>query len=168
MRIICSLVFTLLMTTITHAEAILYLGVGKAEVASASNNGDTPFSIGYMNLKDEGAFYGLDLGFEGTVLDSTYGQDNVPNRALSVNLIYGTNVSKTAKGRLDAGVLVGVRQENKDCANSYLGYACYADTLPDVEYGLNFGALVTYSFESFAVGLRATGESTQFLLGSKF
>ena len=168
MRIIFSLIFTLLMTTFAHAEAVLYFGVGKAEVASASNNGETPFSIGYMRLKDEGAFYGLDLGFEGTVLDSTYGQNNAPNRALSISLIYGSNVSKTAKGRLDAGILVGVRQTNKDCADSYLGYACYADTLPDVDYGLNFGGIVTYSFQSFSLGLRATGESTQLLLGSKF
>ena len=76
------------------ADGIIYIGGGSAETASTTVNGDTPMSIGYLALRDEGAFFGFDIGAEGTVLDSTYSQNNKPSQAYSFNLILGTNISK--------------------------------------------------------------------------
>jgi hypothetical protein len=150
------------------ADGIIYIGGGSAETASTTVNGDTPMSIGYLALRDEGAFFGFDIGAEGTVLDSTYSQNNKPSQAYSFNLILGTNISKDEKSRLDVGAIVGFREEAKDCPSSYLGYACYANTSPDTEYKANLGAIITYSYNKLAIGLRATDASTQLILGAKF
>ena len=151
-----------------YADGIIYFSGGSAETASATVNGDTPMSIGYLALRDEGAFFGFDIGAEGTVLDSTYSQTNKPNQAYSFNVILGTNISEQGKHRFDVGAIAGIREKTKDCPSSYLGYACYANTKPDTQYTANFGALITYSYDKLTIGLRATGESTQLLLGVKF
>ena len=151
-----------------NADGIIYFGAGSAETASTTVNGDTPMAIGYLALRDEGPFFGFDIGAEGTVLDSTYGQTNKPNQAYSFNVILGTNISKHEKHRFDVGAIAGIIEKAKDCPSSYLGYACYANTAPDTEYTANFGALITYSYDKLTIGLRATGESTQLILGVKF
>ena len=151
-----------------NADGIIYFGAGSGETASTTVNGDTPISLGYLALRDEGAFFGFDIGAEGTVLDSTYSQNNRPNQAYSFNVVFGTNISKHEKHRFDVGAIAGIKERAKDCPSSYLGYACYADTEPDVEYTANFGALITYSYDKLTIGLRATGESTQLILGAKF
>ena len=163
-----SAAFALCTTVSAYADGILYFGMGDSKTASSTQNGDTPFSFGYLGLKDEGISYGFDIGFEGTVLDSTYRQNSVPNQAKSYNLIVATNLSNTGSRRLDVGALIGFRESTKDCPNSYLGYACYANTTPDIDYEMNFGGIVTYSFESFSLGLRAASESSQFLIGTRF
>lgn len=150
------------------AETLVYGGIGQAESGDSVTNSNMPWSIGVISLKDQGASFGLDIAGEGTVIDSTYDLNDEPNQAFSVNLIVAGNLHKAGSSRLDAGLLVGFRESTKDCPDSYLGYACYADQSPDVEYEANFGGLITYSFDQFTVGLRATGESTQLVVGTSF
>ena len=151
-------IFTILsgLASTASAESIIYFGGGSAETESSTVNGNTPMSIGYLALRDEGAFFGFDIGAEGTVLDSTYSQNNKPSQAYSFNLILGTNISKGEKSRLDVGAIVGFREESKDCPSSYIGYACYANTSPDTEYTANLGAIITYSYNKllFRLGER--------------
>lgn len=150
------------------AEALLYGGLGQAESGDSMTNSNMPWSIGMILLKDQGVSYGFDIAGEGTVLDSTYNQNDEPNQAISFNFIVAGNLLKAGPSRLDAGLVIGFRESTKDCPDSYLGYACYADASPDVEYEANFGGLITYSFDAFAVGLRATSESTQLIAGVRF
>ena len=150
------------------AETLIYGGIGEAESGDSVTNSDMPWSIGAIALKDQGVSFGFDIAGEGTVLDSTYGLDDEPNQAFSLNLIVAGNLYKTGSSRLDAGLLVGLRESTKDCPDSFLGYACYADQTPSVDYEPNYGGLVTYSFDRFTVGIRATGESTQLVVGTSF
>jgi hypothetical protein len=57
---------------------------------------------------------------------------------------------------------------NKECADSYLGYECYADEDPTYSYAVNYGALAHLSYKRIMVGARRTGESTQAVLGYLF
>lgn len=102
------------------------------------------------------------------MLDSTWGQDSAVSSAMSFNLIYGANVTKDDKSRLDIGALIGVRESFSSCPDSNLGYQCYADQPPTTEYKVNYGVVVTYAYQSTVFGLRATGESVQALVGVKF
>ena len=54
------------------------------------------------------------------------------------------------------------------CPKSYLGYQCYADRDPDKEYTVNYGVMATYSYKRAVFGVRATGESVQLLIGTRF
>ena len=87
---------------------------------------------------------------------------------LSVNLLVGSNFGKSDFGRLDGAFLVGMRGKTSDCPKSYIGYRCYADGDPAVKFGLNYGVVMTWSYKSILVGIRATGESKQALLGFRF
>ena len=102
------------------------------------------------------------------MLDSTYRQNKAVKQGMSFNLLLGTNLAKTELSRFDVAVLLGARQKTTDCPSSYLGYQCYADAEPDMKYGFNYGAVLTWSFKSVMVGIRATGESTQALIGMRF
>lgn len=154
-----------------HAnENIVYGGFGSAKNDSSSVASDkNPFSLGYINISDvRNSIWGFDFSKEGTLLDSTYGQDKAVKQAMSFNLLLGTNLAKTDSGRFDVAVLLGARQETTDCPSSYLGYQCYANAEPDMKYGFNYGAVLTWSFKNVMLGIRATGESTQALVGLRF
>ena len=86
---------------------------------------------------------------EGTALDSTYGRNNSVAQGLSYNFLYATNLSNNSDRRFDLGVIAGLREKSSDCPDSYLGYQCYADESPDVEYGFNFGAMLHVTFQTF-------------------
>lgn len=102
------------------------------------------------------------------MLDSTWGMNERPKQATSYNFLIGGNVMDNGRFRADAALLLGARESFADCPDSYLGYQCYADAEPDTDYKGNFGAVVTLSMQSFTIGLRATGESTQILAGFRF
>ena len=70
--------------------------------------------------------------------------------------------------RLDAALLVGARETSADCRNFYLGFQCYADEAPEVEYKANYGAIVSAAFGRGMLGVRATNESIQALVGIVF
>ena len=127
-----------------------------------------PFVVGFLHQPAASQFvFGFDFAGEGEMLDSTYGGNEV-RQALSYNLLLGSNLMRDGNFRVDAGVLLGLRESFADCPDSFLGYQCYADEAPDTEYDANFGAFIGVSFDGIMLGLRGTGESTQGLLGLRF
>jgi hypothetical protein len=92
----------------------------------------------------------------------------VLSQALSVNLLAGANLVKTDFFKIDAAALLGFREETADCADSYLGYQCYANTAPNLTYNANLGAVINLSIDRYLLGVRATAESTQVSLGMRF
>jgi hypothetical protein len=169
---LCLLAITASTSTSTiHAnENIFYGGIGSAKSDSSSVNSDkTPFSLGYIMVSEKHkTIWGFDLSREGTLLDSTYGQNKAVRQGISYNLLFGTNLARTESSRFDIAVLLGAREKTMECPSSYLGYQCYANASPETEFGFNYGAVLTWSFNSVMVGMRATGESTQALIGLKF
>ncbi|NPD15302.1 hypothetical protein HOY34_08835 [Xinfangfangia sp. D13-10-4-6] len=153
----------------TAGRTSLYFGLGGAKSASEFRDDSTPLSIGIMHqLAGRKLVLGADIGREGTLLDSTWGRDQAVKQATSYNLLIGANVIENSRFRTDAALLVGVREDTSDCAASYLGYQCWANTEPDTEYKGNFGAVVNVSFNKMSLGVRATGESTQVIAGFRF
>ncbi len=146
-----------------------YLGGGNANSDDPFENDDMPFSIGFMHQRaDSKLILGFDIAGEGTMIDSTWGMDDEPKQAMSYNFLFGGNMIDNGRFRADAALLVGLRESFADCADSHLGYQCYADTAPDTDYEGNFGAVLAVSIDRFTLGLRATGESTQILAGFRF
>ena len=171
-KILCA-IFIILQSALSIAqdsrENLIYAGTGPAKTASATDNSSTPFSLGYINLsKVDELNWGFDIGGEGTKLDSTWGQTNSLNQAHSYNLLIGKKISTNSVSRLDASILVGFRDSTSECPKSYLGYQCYANTTPTNSYAFNYGALLTWTYNQFLLGARATGESTQILIGIRF
>ena len=151
------------------ASNLFYFGGGSADTTDPLKNDDTPFVIGFMHQPaGKSVVFGFDLAGEGTSIDSTYRQNKNLAQAISYNFLIGTNVVTTGRFKADVALLVGLRQAAADCPDSYLGYACYADTSPVIEYAGNIGAVVTMSFNNIAVGFRATDQSAQVLLGLRF
>lgn len=146
-----------------------YIGAGKNRDEGEFDTDNTPFSLGFMHqLADRKLILGFDIGREGTMLDSTWGMDKSPRQATSYNFLIGGNMADTGRFKADAALLLGMRESVADCADSYLGYQCYADQEPDTDYKGNFGAVVTFSFDRVVMGVRATGESTQIVAGLRF
>lgn len=146
----------------------IYGGLGPAKDASFTESGDTPWAAGVYAGKKY--LFGLDIAGEGTSFDSTSGQNSVAEQAWSVNLMLGRSLFKGGDFKLDGGVLVGVRDSSQRCpgGQSYLGFQCYADSDPEASYDVNYGVVLTTSFKAGLIGVRATGESTQALIGFRF
>ena len=150
-------------------DGVVYVGIGAAKSSGGLKSSGTPVSLGYLNTSSTRDFvWGVDLSAEGTMLDSTWGQNKASSQGTSYNLIFGKNVSKLDSSRIDAAILVGMRETTSDCPRSYLGYQCYADAAPDYSYKLNYGAVITWTHTRLMLGIRATGESTQAIVGYKF
>lgn len=153
----------------TAASAdVLYFGIGGAKTGNPEISDAMPFSFGYISQAAENTILGFDIAQEGTMLDSTWGQNSAVSPALSVNLIYGYKISDNGTSRLDIGALIGMRQTFSDCPDSYIGYQCYADSAPQTDFTVNYGVVLTYSHNKIMLGLRATGESVQALIGTRF
>lgn len=147
----------------------LYLGVGSADDATPFESDDTPWAVGWVShLRDSNASWGLEIAGEGTMLDSTYDNDNAIKQAISFNLIGAINLSRAPHWRVDLGLLAGFRQTAKDCPDSYLGFQCYADEPPDADYSFNSGGVLFIGYKSLSIGFRATGESQMVTLGLNF
>ena len=146
-------------------DRLLYVASGKSSDAiSAKARNEQAASIGFIKLSNNGQRQlGLDIGSEGTMLNNSS-----PKTATSFNLLLGSNFANSDYGRIDGSFLVGMREKSSYCPPSYLGYPCYANQDPTVKYSLNYGAVVTWSFKNVMVGIRATGESKQALLGFRF
>ena len=152
-----------------NGENLFYLGAGSASKSESYKSNATPLAIGYLrfsNINDN--IFGFDIAGEGTMLDSTGGQYNAVKQAVSYNLLVGRNVSKNENYRFDAALLIGMRETTSSCPSSYLGYQCYADSAPDTQHGVNFGGVLTWTYKSFMLGVRATGESKQVIAGFRF
>lgn len=166
-RALAALALLVSSAQIAAADAAVYIGGGNPQVGDPLQSDATPMSLGVLGFSPDGMVYGFDFGLEGTMLDSTWGQDSL-TQAQSFNLVIGHNLSQVGEGRLDIGALIGMRSTFSDCADSYLGYQCYADTAPLTEYAVNYGVVMTYSVRNMLFGLRATGESVQALVGVHF
>jgi hypothetical protein len=142
-------------------EGQIYIGTGSNSEDIASS---TAWTIGFIGTSGNNN-WGLDLSGEGYSLDSTYNQDEAITSALSVNALWGKPVSEN----LIVMGLLGFRDDSQECsAQSYIGYQCYADAEPDASYAINYGIHMIYTFESYSLGFRATGESQQFTLGFNY
>ena len=144
-----------------------FVGVGSSSGGDDEND-DMPWSIG-VTFKPAMSknVYGIDIAGEGTMLDSTYGGYNSLSQGTSYNFLTGQQLDNS--GKLAGGLILGFRETEADCPDSYLGYQCYADEPPDYEYAFNGGLFLFYdATEKVSVGVRWTSESSQFVLGFSF
>jgi hypothetical protein len=151
-------------------ENVIYLGSGPAKSGNPSTTtSKSPFTLGYLRLSNtRDVVWGFDISGEGTMLDSTWGQNNAVKQATSYNLLIGKNLGKTESSRFDLAFIAGIREKTSDCPSSYLGYQCYANSKPNTTNAFNYGAALTWSYKGFMLGARATGESTQAIMGVRF
>lgn len=153
-----------------NGQNVFYLGSGVAksgDVATTSNK--SPFTVGYLRLSNvTDAVIGGDISGEGTMLDSSWGQNRAVKQATSFNLLLGKNLGRTENSRFDASLILGIREKTLSCPASYLGFQCYANSAPSTSYAFNGGVTLTMTFQSVLIGLRAASESTQVLVGYKF
>ena len=148
---------------------IVYIGAGPARSDSPQESDRTPFSLGFLRVSQlSDAVFGIDIAGEGTRLDSTWGQNQAVEQGVSINFLFGRNLSRSANSRFDAALVIGARHKTADCPPSYLGYQCYANTEPDVTYALNYGVLFAWTTGRLMMGLRATGASAQGLIGFSY
>lgn len=153
-----------------NADVIVYGGSGYSTDDVKPTSSDSSMALGFVgvDLGDSKLVLGMDFAKEGTKLDSTYGQVNSPERAVSYNLLIGSNLTTLSEISLDAALIAGFREESDSCPRSYLGYRCYADQAPDSTYVVNYGAAFFASYRSLMVGARITDASTQALVGFRF
>jgi hypothetical protein len=157
----------------THAdekgENIIYFGAGSTNSGNSPKVSSRPMSLGYLRIANANTFIlGFDISGEGVMLESTWGQNNTASQANSYNFLIGGNIKKDEDYRVDAALLVGVRESFSSCPSSYLGYQCYADKPPEKGHALNYGALLSFTYRSVVFGVRVTGESKQALVGIRF
>jgi len=150
-----------------QGNTLIYGGIGQAGEEALESNA-MPFSFGLLLRPATSRMsFGIDIAGEGTMLDSTWG-DEALRQAISFNALIGTNLAQNNRFSLDGALLLGMRETFADCPDSYLGFQCYADEAPSTEYDVNYGAVLIGSFDRMAIGLRVTGESTQIVLGTRF
>ena len=150
-------------------ENIVYFGVGASDKGDQLKSDQTPITFGFLKLSDTSAgVWGLDIGREGTMLDSTYRLNRAVKQSTSFNLLVGRNLTKSTDWRFDAALILGMREKTSDCPDSFLGFQCYANSEPDTKYGVNYGGLFAVTYKNILLGLRATGESTQGVFGLRF
>ena len=151
-----------------NGENLLYVGVGAAKSGDPRKSSDKPMSVGYLKISNASdTVWGADFSGEGTKLESTGGRTAV-KQATAFNFLIGKNLNRGENSRFDAAFLVGIRTTSSTCPTSYLGYQCYADQPPTTSYGINYGVLATLTYRSLMLGVRATGESVQGLVGFRF
>ena len=147
--------------------SLIYFGLGQGDDSDPYASDSTPWAIGFM-VRDINGSYGFDIAGEGTMLDSTYGQNEAIDQGLSYNFIAARKISGESEWRTDLGLLFGARETAQDCPDSYLGYACYADEAPDADYEVNYGIVMHITGGETTFGFRVTGESTQIIFGLNF
>ena len=150
------------------SKGVFYVGAGAASTGNPQKSDDRPMSIGFISASNpNGPAWGLDFSGEGTKLESN-GSRTTVKQATSINVLLGTNLGKSENTRFDAALLLGARTSSSTCPTSYLGFQCYADEPPKTSYDFNFGVVATVSYKSLVLGVRATGQSTQALVGFRF
>lgn len=165
-------------TTSASGQNIVYFGGGVSRKGNGFDNLGTAFgnfsdntlafTFGYLRVLNKSRLMGgVDIAYEGTMLDGTYGSYSTRG-ALSFNGILGVNVAKNDDVRFDIAGLTGAREKTTDCPASFLGYACYANRPPSRTYSVNYGGIAAVSYKKLVIGARATGASTQGLLGIRF
>jgi hypothetical protein len=147
---------------------LIYIGGGSADKGNSLKSNETPMAIGYLSIPNSSdSVYGIDFSGEGTKLEFNGGR-TVVKQGTSFNFLIGKNLRKSENSRFDAAFLIGMRTASSTCPTSYLGYQCYANEPPKISYEVNYGAVLTMTFNSFMIGARLTGESAQALIGFRF
>jgi hypothetical protein len=150
-------------------ENNIYIGTGPAKTGIPTTSNKAPITVGYISQsRTTSTVWGIDISGEGTLLDSTWGQNNAVKQATSFNVLIGKNMSNSQISRFDIAFVAGLREKSKDCPASYLGYQCYADSAPNTTREFNYGGILSWSYQKLMVGVRATGESNQLLIGIRF
>jgi hypothetical protein len=166
-----SLVLLLIFSNPAFADektTMFYGGFGQADEQTSTSVDDNPFSLGVLFFPvGTDNNWGFDIAGEGEMLDSTWGGNNL-RQSLSYNFLIGTNLSRDDNMRIDVSAIIGIRKTFSDCPSSYIGYQCYANTAPNTDYGFNGGVLLMTSWETYSLGIRATSESVQGVLGLRF
>tara|TARA_B100000575_G_scaffold234653_1_gene196252 strand:- start:1306 stop:1830 length:525 start_codon:yes stop_codon:yes gene_type:complete len=149
---------------------MFHLGFGSSIENGSNLNKDVPYVFGGTIDTGQEFAWGFDISGEGTSLSSTYGRDDYPEQAVSLNLIILKNVFNNDDFRIDTGPLVGFRDDKAYCDNgdSYLDYACYADATPNYDYTLVYGGYFILTMESLSLGLRLTDVSRQLIFGISY
>jgi hypothetical protein len=145
-------------------DAVIYVGLGN----SKSDVG-TPWSAGMLAFAKRSEWiFGLDVGGEGTKTDNRSGRYNGEKQAMSLNIAIGNG--KRIKGHTHLGLsgLFGMRQTDESWGQSYLGYQCYADEAPRMQFTANFGVIANIAYKNAMVGTRITNASSQILFGLAF
>jgi len=144
---------------------IVYGGIGNAR-----DQEKVPFAFGYLYSPQTAAWtVGMDIAGEGTAYNNTTGYSDEPEQGYSINLLVGVH---RRMGAWDVGAapLVGMRETGKHCASgdSYLGYECYADEAPRLDFTVNVGAVGHVAYRHLSLGVRRTNASGEVLLGYRF
>ena len=153
------------------AEKTFYFGAGLLGKDTSTTDGSRPLSTGLLLRRQAGStlYFGVDASLEGTSLHTDCTQFRRPSQSYSVNAVVGGKVWDRDGHRVDVGVLLGVRETDRDSLRSVRFYECsqYIDARLDHE--VNMGLLINYTLsERFTVGARITGESIQSTIGIKF
>lgn len=149
--------------------SVLYVGVGTSVSTELGSSQATPWSVGYLyQIPTSRVFIGADLSGEGTAYNNTSNRYNEVEQGLALNVLVGGAVPLGKGSRFGLGALVGGRQTGKSCADSYLGYQCYADQAPEVSYDVNMGGVAYLALGRLVLGGRVTTESRQATFGFTF
>jgi len=153
-------------------HTIMYFGLGMPDNSNPNESDATPMSFGITGyLKNIKTYMGIEIGWEGTMLSSTYGRNNAIEQGFSYNFIFSKPLYIPVEYHSTVGLIIGWRDIRQYCpgGDSYLGHACYADEIPSYDSKLNLGALFTINQgKSLVFGLRVTTVSTQATVGINF
>ncbi|PFG54624.1 hypothetical protein ATG98_3903 [Marinobacter sp. LV10R520-4] len=164
----------LLVSPISAAEEnfskhTIYAGVGPAPDGDEKENDDKPWSLGYLYSPESiRIFVGMDLALEGTSLDNTSRKVDSVDQGFSVNLVIGPRFRLNDEWGAGVGALMGARESGRSCPDSYLGYQCYADEKPEMDFKFNYGALLLLTYKNAIIGTRLAVESSQLIVGVTF
>jgi hypothetical protein len=141
---------------------------GAFYVGGGTNDTGSAVVLGTFLQAPRSLVFGLDVAGEGTQLDNTGGKGLRQTRAVSYNTLVGSRIVARSHGAVVVAGVFGVRSASMLCAESYLGFRCFADSPPRIEYVPNAGALVMVRIHRAVVGGRVTSASQQVVLGVAF
>ena len=145
-----------------HPKHNLYIGIGNNN-ETENGVGGVAFAFGATGSYNKYAF-GFEVGIEGDYLDCT-GRCTGYEKSLSINLPFGYDVLERGDHRIRLMVMIGMKREAESCPRSYLGFECYADREPDIDWEFNYGGIAMYTFKKVTMGVRYTPFSQQALIG---
>ena len=152
-------------------EKTVYFGLGLPGKDTSTTDGSVPLSVGLLLRRqaESRLYFGVDAALEGTSLHTDCTQFKKPYQSYSANAVVGGKVWDRDGHRVDVGVLLGMRETERNSLRSVRFYECsqYVDTRLD--HKVNMGLLINYTLsERFTLGARITGESIQSTVGIKF
>jgi hypothetical protein len=174
-----------IVASLPSSSATIYYGKGSSTDYYDEEN--TAYTLGFFS-KDSSGF---DIATESKLHDTTSNKD-VHSDALSFNILLpdilyekpysfdkkpdssdekpdSSNEGQSDKFGLSFRFLGGPRMISKSCnKQSNIGYQCYDDNKPDIDYSFNYGGLLYLRLDSLNFGIRVTTVSKQVFLGLHF